>query len=348
MVAVQVCFDEYFALLPTFRPASGPIWHSGACGGAAGARGTVPVRRRAGRVPGPQGHQGSAAHRGAGAHARPGAGPVAPHRVCAQVRGPRGSPCRWGTYAFTLARMPRLPSFCRYRYASLHAARNNPGRHLPTCRKQRLAGVRQRVCACVTGRPHAAAEGARAPRGTWCAPQRSKHCSRLLLQLWMRGRAREQQLRTSPTLPAEAPQAVAIAVHAFPGDWCAALEGAGPLPTGDAVRFPYCVLEIKLAGEKRPQWIKVSIALAGASKASLQQSSWPPAASHMSRIRLMCVFGHPPSCVCLVTPLHCSTGAGDQRPAGQGGGILQVPAWCVRAARATCGVLGKPKLAAAA
>jgi hypothetical protein len=42
-----------------------------------------------------------------------------------------------------------------------------------------------------------------------------------------------------------------------PGDWCATLEAAGPLPGGDVVRFPYSILEIKLGGAKRPGWIKV-------------------------------------------------------------------------------------------
>jgi hypothetical protein len=44
----------------------------------------------------------------------------------------------------------------------------------------------------------------------------------------------------------------------LPGDWCAALETAGALPGGDAVRFPYSVLEIKLASDIKPAWINVS------------------------------------------------------------------------------------------
>jgi len=47
--------------------------------------------------------------------------------------------------------------------------------------------------------------------------------------------------------------------HRAPGDWCAALEAAGPLPGGDAVRFPYSVLEIKLQTEHKPSWIDVSL-----------------------------------------------------------------------------------------
>lgn len=34
-----------------------------------------------------------------------------------------------------------------------------------------------------------------------------------------------------------------------PGQWCAELEGQGQLPGGDAVRFPYGILEIKLQEE---------------------------------------------------------------------------------------------------
>ncbi|GBF99690.1 vacuolar transporter chaperone [Raphidocelis subcapitata] len=48
--------------------------------------------------------------------------------------------------------------------------------------------------------------------------------------------------------------------HATPGDWCAALEAAGPLPGGDALRFPYAVLEIKLAAGRRPRWVKELLA----------------------------------------------------------------------------------------
>lgn len=42
------------------------------------------------------------------------------------------------------------------------------------------------------------------------------------------------------------------------GDWCAGLEASGPLPGGDALRFPYSIVEIKLQGEEGPAWVRVS------------------------------------------------------------------------------------------
>ncbi len=39
-----------------------------------------------------------------------------------------------------------------------------------------------------------------------------------------------------------------------PHDWCAQLESRGALPPGDAVRFPYAILELKLQ-EATPAWV---------------------------------------------------------------------------------------------
>ncbi|KAF8068248.1 yippee-like protein [Scenedesmus sp. PABB004] len=48
--------------------------------------------------------------------------------------------------------------------------------------------------------------------------------------------------------------AAAAGAGARPGDWCAPLEAAAELPAGDAVRFPYGVLEVKLQ-EDAPPWV---------------------------------------------------------------------------------------------
>ncbi|KAI8468970.1 MAG: VTC domain-containing protein [Monoraphidium minutum] len=44
--------------------------------------------------------------------------------------------------------------------------------------------------------------------------------------------------------------------HRAAGDWCAALESCGPLAGCDVVRFPYGVLEVKLAGVAGPAWVQ--------------------------------------------------------------------------------------------